>query len=82
MDRGFLDLTRLYRLTQAAAFFVVRTKRGLSHRRMLSCPVDRTSGIICDQDVRPAFDRSARKFPSGCARFAIATQRAASRFSS
>lgn len=63
MDRGFLDLARLYRLTQAAAFFVVRTKRGLSLKRTLSRAVDRTSGIICDQDVRLAFGRSARKYP-------------------
>jgi hypothetical protein len=63
MDRGFLDLARLYRLTQSAAFFVVRTKRGLSLKRMLSRPVDRTSGIICDQDVRMAFGRSAGKYP-------------------
>jgi hypothetical protein len=26
MDRGFLDFTRLYRLTQAGAFFVIRPK--------------------------------------------------------
>ena len=63
MDRGFLDLARLYRLTQAAAFFVVRTKRGLRLKRTLSRPVDRASGIICDQNVRLAFDRSARKYP-------------------
>jgi hypothetical protein len=63
MDRGFLDLVRLYRLTQAAAFFVVRTKRGLSLKRTFSRPVDRGSGIICDQDVRLGFERSARKYP-------------------
>ena len=63
MDRGFLDLARLYRLSQAAAFFVVRTKRGLSLKRTLSRPVDRASGVICDQDVRLAFGRSARKYP-------------------
>jgi hypothetical protein len=63
MDRGFLDLARLHRLTQAAAFFVVRTRSGLSLKRTLSRPVDRNSGVICDQNVRLAFSGSARKYP-------------------
>ena len=63
MDRGYLDFERLHRLTQAAAFFVVRAKSGLSLRRTRSRQVDRTTGLICDQDVRLAFDRTARKYP-------------------
>lgn len=63
MDRGYLDFERLNRLTQAAAFFVVRAKGGLSLRRTRSRQVDRTTGVICDQDVRLAFDRTARKYP-------------------
>jgi hypothetical protein len=63
MDRGYVDFARLNRLTQAAAFFVVRAKGGLSLKRTLSRQVDRTSGIVCDQDVRLAFDRTARKYP-------------------
>ena len=63
MDRGYLDFARLHRLTQAAAFFVVRARRGLSLSRRLSRQVDRTSGIICDQDVRPTFEATAQKYP-------------------
>lgn len=63
MDRGFLDLVRLYRLAQAGAFFILRTKSGLSLKRTLSRPVDRASGVICDQTVRMAFGRSARRYP-------------------
>ncbi len=63
MDRGYVDFARLNRLTQAAAFFIVRAKSGLSLTRSLSRPVDRTSGVICDQDVRLAFDKTARKYP-------------------
>jgi hypothetical protein len=55
MDRGYLDFARLHRLTQATAFFVVRAKGGLGLRRTLSRQVDRTSGLICDQDVRLVF---------------------------
>jgi IS4 transposase len=41
----------------------VRAKGGLSLRRTRSRQVDRTTGVICDQDVRLAFDRTARKYP-------------------
>ena len=63
MDRGYVDFARLNRLTQAAAFFVVRARSGLSLKRTLSRQVDRTSGIICDQDVRLALGKTARKYP-------------------
>jgi IS4 transposase len=42
---------------------VVRAKSGLSLRRTRSRRVDRATGLICDQDVRLAFDRTARKYP-------------------
>jgi hypothetical protein len=51
MDRGYLDFARLYALSQAAAFFVIRAKSNLRCRRVYSHPVDRTSGLICDQSV-------------------------------
>jgi hypothetical protein len=51
MDRGYLDFARLYALSQAAAFFVIRAKSNLKCRRVYSHPVDRTTGIICDQTV-------------------------------
>ena len=51
MDRGYLDFTRLHRLHQAGAFFVTRAKRGMDARRVYSNPVDRSTGLICDQLV-------------------------------
>jgi hypothetical protein len=63
MDRGYLDFARLYRLTTAAAFFVVRAKAGQRLRRLASRPVDRSSGIICDQTVRLAIRQSAKRYP-------------------
>ena len=51
MDRGFLDFERLYRLHQAKSFFVIRGKSNLKVQRRYSNPVDRTSGLICDQTV-------------------------------
>ncbi len=63
MDRGYLDFVRLHRLRQSGAFFVVRAKDNLRFKRTLSRPVDRATGIICDQDVGFAFARTARKYP-------------------
>ncbi len=51
MDRGFIDFARLYALRQAGAFFVVRANRNLSFRRTDSSPIDKSTGIRCDQTV-------------------------------
>jgi hypothetical protein len=51
MDRGYLDFARLFALHQTGAFFVTRSKRGMDARRVYSMPVNRSTGIICDQRV-------------------------------
>ena len=51
MDRGFLDFERLFRFHEAGSFFVTRGKSNLKAKRRYSHPVDRTTGLICDQTV-------------------------------
>ena len=51
MDRGFLDFERLYRFHQGGSFFVTRGKSNLKAQRRYSHPVDRRTGLICDQSV-------------------------------
>ena len=51
MDRAYLDYERLYRMHQCSAFFVTRTKRNTALQRMYSMPVDKSTGIRCDQVV-------------------------------
>jgi Domain of unknown function (DUF4372)/Transposase DDE domain len=51
MDRGYLDFARLFALHQTGAFFVTRAKHGMDARRVYSMPVDRITGIICDQRI-------------------------------
>ena len=51
MDRGYLDLGRLYKLHQVGAFFVTRAKRGMDARRLYSAVTDRDTGVICDQTI-------------------------------
>ena len=63
MDRGYIDFARLYRLTQTAAFFVVRGRENFKFRRLVSHPIDRTTGLICDQTVRVAGIHPATYYP-------------------
>jgi len=51
MDRGYLDFTRLYRLHQMGGFFVTRAKANTNARRIYSSPVDRATGLVCDQTI-------------------------------
>ena len=52
MDRGYFDFTRLYRLHQARASFVIRSRANLQFRRRYSHPVDRATGLVCDQTIK------------------------------
>jgi hypothetical protein len=63
MDRGYLDFERLYAMHQAGAFFVTRAKVDMDARRLYSAPVDRSSGVICDQRIRLNSSRSANRYP-------------------
>jgi len=51
MDRGYLDFERLSTLSQCAAFYVIRAKSNMQFRRLYSHPVDKSSGLRCDQTI-------------------------------
>lgn len=51
LDRAYLDFSRLHRIHQGSAFFVTRAKSGFRFRRLYSQPVDKASGLQCDQLV-------------------------------
>ncbi len=63
MDRAYLDFERLYRMHRELAFFILRAKSNTQLRRLYSAPVDRATGIICDQTVRLVVDKSASAYP-------------------
>lgn len=63
MDRGYLDFARLYTITAATAFFVIRAKSNLKCRRVYSHPVDRETGIICDQSIMLTGFYQAKDYP-------------------
>jgi hypothetical protein len=64
MDRGFLDFDRLHRFHQAGSFFVTRAKSNLRVQRRYSHPVDRTTGLRCDQTVVLTGFYSHQGFPA------------------
>jgi hypothetical protein len=63
MDRGFLDFARLYRMTQAGAFFVIRPKSNTLFKRVYSRTVDKTTGLRCDQTIRLTGVKSPDDYP-------------------
>lgn len=63
LDRGYVDFKRLWRLHEARAVFVTRAKKNLRYRRVYSAPVDRTTGLICDQTVALTGRTTAEGYP-------------------
>jgi hypothetical protein len=63
MDRGYLDFERLYVLHQAGSFFVTRAKSNFKFQRVLSRPVDRSTGLICDQIIELIVFYSRQGYP-------------------
>jgi len=63
MDRGYTDFLRLYAITQASAFFVIRAKSNLNFRRVYSHAVDRSPGLICDQTIVLSGHYASRDYP-------------------
>ena len=63
MDRGYIDFERLYSFNQCSAFFIVRAKTNTGLRRIYSMPVDKSTGVRCDQIVVPTVFYSRKAYP-------------------
>lgn len=63
MDRGYVDFKRLYALHHASAFFVTRAKKNFRYKRKGSRPVDKTTGLMSDQDVELTGLHSRQDYP-------------------
>ena len=63
MDRGYLDFARLYTLHQAHATFITRTKSNTQCRRLYSRPIDKTTGLRCDQTIVLTGLQSVKDYP-------------------
>jgi hypothetical protein len=63
MDRGYLDFVRLLRIQCGSAFFVVRNKRHVRFQVVASRPVDKNTGLRCDQTIRLTSNWSIKSYP-------------------
>lgn len=63
MDRGYIHFARLYRFVLAAGFFVVRARVNMQYRRRYSHPVDKSTGLRCDQTIVLTGRDSSRDYP-------------------
>lgn len=63
MDRGYMDYDRLYQLHQERAYFVIRAKKNTKYERVYSRPVDKSTGLRCDQTVRFTAPDAAKAYP-------------------
>ena len=62
LDRAYTDFARLYRFTLSSAFFVTRAKRALDFRCRGSTPVDKRTGLRCDQSIRLQGPLTSRRY--------------------
>jgi hypothetical protein len=63
MDRGYIDFGRLHKFTQAAAFFILRAKRGLDFSWRESMPVDKANSLRSDQRIILCGPKTSRLYP-------------------
>lgn len=62
-DRGYLDFERLFRIGKAGAYFVIRSKKNTRFYVLESRPVDKSSGLRCDQVIRLSTAKGKRGYP-------------------
>ncbi len=63
MDKGYLDFGRLYLIELAHAYFVTRAKDNLAFERVYSHPIDKQTGLRCDQTIKLTVQKSAKAYP-------------------
>jgi hypothetical protein len=63
MDRGYVSTERLHDIHLYGAFFIVRDKSTLRWKRMCSNPVDKSTGVRCDQIIKFTGMLSAGGYP-------------------
>ena len=62
-DRAYIDFARLFALHQAGAFFVTLAKSNFKWRRVYSHPIDKASGLRCDQTVSLVNYYASKDYP-------------------
>lgn len=68
MDKAYIDYERLFRIHESRAFFITRAKDNLKFVRCSSRPVDKTTGIKCDQTIRLKHQKVLVTYPENLRR--------------
>jgi len=63
VDRGYVDYGRLHEIGEKHAFFITRAKCNMRWQRLYSRPVDRSTGLRCDQTIRCTGVRAKEDYP-------------------
>ena len=70
-DRGYLDFKRLFRIEKDKAYFVIRSKKNTCFYVRKSRPVDKSTGLRCDQVIRLSSAKGKRDYPQGLRRISF-----------
>lgn len=71
LDRGYLDFRRLYRVHQSQAFFITRARKDFCFRRVSAAPVDKLTGLRCDQTIRLLSFYTVQGYPEALRRIRL-----------
>lgn len=63
VDRGYVDFEWLWSIQQTNAFFVTCLKRSLKWNRIISHPVDKSTGVRADQEIIMTSSRLKKFYP-------------------
>jgi len=78
-DRGYFDFDRLFRIGKANAYFVIRSKRNTCFNVVASRPVDKASGLRCDQIIRLSSAKGKKEYPQRLRRISYMDSKAGKR---
>ena len=62
-DKAYIDFLRLFSITKAGAFFVIRAKINLKWRRIYSSKTDKLNGVLLDQIGKLTHKKTLESYP-------------------
>ncbi len=79
LDRGYVDFARLYRLHMDGGYFVTRAKKNMAFSVKDSRPVDKTTGLKCDQTIKLKTKKAKKNYPKVLRRVSYVDPKSAKR---
>jgi len=76
LDRGYVDLKRLYKIHNHEAFFITRSKDKMNWRRVKTFPSDKASGVLSDQSILWNHHYASKDYPEKMRRIKFYDQEA------